>query len=68
MSSVVSSFLSAVPPAPGSCFLGLEAGRRDGEAGDVSAQLRASAGEEASSTLAWFSLIPVRLADSTWKA
>ena len=25
-------------------------------------------GEEASSTLAWFNLIPVRLADFTWKA
>lgn len=61
-------FLSAVPPFPGSCFLGWEAGRRDGEVGGISAWLRASAGEEASSTLAWFSLIPVRLADSTWKA
>ena len=40
---------------------------RDGEAGGISAWLRASAGGEAPSTFAWFSLIPVRLVDSTWK-
>lgn len=57
--SVVSSFTYAPPSSSEFSFPDFGAGRRNGEAGGISAWLRAhSAEEEASLILAWFTLVP----------